>query len=213
MPIVTSSSQAPRSGKAGGCHSRAGPGVNQRIEFDITQSWKGCASPFLVVFRAGGLALLVYIGVASPAYGQPSQPGARQRPPCSPRSWTPAPMPTGAKSKPDCGLRPRPFPDGTASLPPGLLAGPGPDFHRQATTSLRTRRNTVPLRHGVTSRSAGRTRKPHCALRMRRPRVRPVTSASREMCSGIVVGACKGSRIAVEPALTPRFAQNISTAR
>ena len=34
---------------------------------------------------------------------------------------------------------------------------PGPDFHRQATTSLRTRRNTMALRHGVTSRSAGRT--------------------------------------------------------
>src|SRR6516164_2987590 len=36
---------------------------------------------------------------------------------------------------------------------------PGPDFHRQATTSLRTRRNTMALRHGVTSRSTGRTRK------------------------------------------------------
>src|SRR5215468_2938985 len=36
---------------------------------------------------------------------------------------------------------------------------PGPDFHRQATTSLRTRRNTMALRHGVTSRSAGRTKK------------------------------------------------------
>jgi hypothetical protein len=35
---------------------------------------------------------------------------------------------------------------------------PGPDFHRQATTSLRTRRNTMALRHGVTSRSAGRTK-------------------------------------------------------
>jgi hypothetical protein len=32
---------------------------------------------------------------------------------------------------------------------------PGPDFHRQATTSLRTQRNTMALRHGVTSRSAG----------------------------------------------------------
>src|SRR5215471_1551952 len=38
---------------------------------------------------------------------------------------------------------------------------PGPDFHRQATTSLRTRRNTMALRHGVTSRSAGRTERPH----------------------------------------------------
>src|SRR5437016_13946901 len=28
---------------------------------------------------------------------------------------------------------------------------PGPGFHRQATTSLRTRRNTTALRHGVTS--------------------------------------------------------------
>src|SRR5215472_11399421 len=37
---------------------------------------------------------------------------------------------------------------------------PGPDFHRQATTSLRTRRNTMALRHGVTSRSAGRTNNP-----------------------------------------------------
>jgi hypothetical protein len=27
---------------------------------------------------------------------------------------------------------------------------PGPDFHRQATTSLRTRRSTMALRHGVT---------------------------------------------------------------
>ena len=26
---------------------------------------------------------------------------------------------------------------------------PGPDFHRQATTSLRTRRNTMALRHGA----------------------------------------------------------------
>ena len=34
---------------------------------------------------------------------------------------------------------------------------PGPDFHRQATTSLRTRRNTMALRHGVTSRPPGRT--------------------------------------------------------
>jgi hypothetical protein len=34
---------------------------------------------------------------------------------------------------------------------------PGPDFHRQATTSLQTARSTMALRHGVTSRSAGRT--------------------------------------------------------
>jgi hypothetical protein len=34
---------------------------------------------------------------------------------------------------------------------------PGPEFHRQATTSLRTRRSTMALRHGVTSCSAGRT--------------------------------------------------------
>ena len=27
---------------------------------------------------------------------------------------------------------------------------PGPDFHRQVTTSLRTRRSTMALRHGVT---------------------------------------------------------------
>jgi hypothetical protein len=33
---------------------------------------------------------------------------------------------------------------------------PGPDFHRQATTSFRTAR--TPLRHGVTSCSAGRTK-------------------------------------------------------
>src|ERR1700761_7509646 len=39
---------------------------------------------------------------------------------------------------------------------------PGPDFHRQATTSLRTRRNTMALRHGVTSRSAGRTELAQC---------------------------------------------------
>ena len=35
---------------------------------------------------------------------------------------------------------------------------PGPDFHRQATTSLRTRKSTMALRHGVTSCSAGRTK-------------------------------------------------------
>jgi hypothetical protein len=34
---------------------------------------------------------------------------------------------------------------------------PGPDSHRQATTSLRTRRSTMALRHGATSGSAGRT--------------------------------------------------------
>ena len=34
---------------------------------------------------------------------------------------------------------------------------PGPDFHRQATTSLRTPRNTMALRHGVTSCPTGRT--------------------------------------------------------
>src|SRR5215469_6245877 len=34
---------------------------------------------------------------------------------------------------------------------------PGPDSHRQATTSLRTKRSTMALRHGVTSSSAGRT--------------------------------------------------------
>src|SRR5438067_2538184 len=44
---------------------------------------------------------------------------------------------------------------------------PGPDFHRQATTSLRTRRNTMALRHGVTSRSAGRTKKVHCVMALR----------------------------------------------
>ena len=32
---------------------------------------------------------------------------------------------------------------------------PGPDFHRQATTSLQTRRNTMALRYGVISCSAG----------------------------------------------------------
>ena len=37
-------------------------------------------------------------------------------------------------------------------------AGPGPDSHRQATTSLRTTKNTMTIRHGVTSRSAGRTK-------------------------------------------------------
>jgi hypothetical protein len=45
---------------------------------------------------------------------------------------------------------------------------PGPDFHRQATTSLRTRRNTMALRHGVTSRSAGRTKNAHCLWPSRR---------------------------------------------
>lgn len=35
---------------------------------------------------------------------------------------------------------------------------PGPDFHRQATPSLRTRRSAMAHRHGVTSRSAERTR-------------------------------------------------------
>ncbi len=37
---------------------------------------------------------------------------------------------------------------------------PGPDFHRQAATSLRTRRSTMALGHGVTSHPAGRTGNP-----------------------------------------------------
>src|SRR5215470_4391591 len=35
---------------------------------------------------------------------------------------------------------------------------PGRDFHRQATTCLRTRRSTMALPHGVAPRSAGRTK-------------------------------------------------------
>jgi hypothetical protein len=43
----------------------------------------------------------------------------------------------------------------------------GPDSHRQATTSLRTARSTMALRHGVTSRSAGRTKARASNLRQR----------------------------------------------
>ena len=57
----------------------------------------------------------------------------------------------------DAGLRPGPF----QAEPPACYRAswqlPGPDLHRQATTSLRTRRSTMALRHGVTSCSAGRT--------------------------------------------------------
>jgi hypothetical protein len=45
---------------------------------------------------------------------------------------------------------------GPPQFPPWQL--PGPDFHRQATTSPRTRRSTMAPRHGVTSCSAGRTK-------------------------------------------------------
>jgi len=45
----------------------------------------------------------------------------------------------------------------TSLLPGSLDRLPGPDFHRQAATSLRTRRNTMALGHGVTSHPAGRT--------------------------------------------------------
>jgi hypothetical protein len=45
--------------------------------------------------------------------------------------------------------------------PPGCYRAswqlPGPDFRRQATTSLGTRRSAMAVRHGVISRSAGRT--------------------------------------------------------
>jgi hypothetical protein len=62
----------------------------------------------------------------------------------------------------------RPGMPGSAPAPPvswrsrqpatGSLAVTGPDLHRQAATSLRTRRSTIALRHGVTSRSTGRTK-------------------------------------------------------
>ena len=59
----------------------------------------------------------------------------------------------------DAGLRPGPFPTEPPACYRASWQLPGPDFHRQATTSLRTARSA--LRHGVTSRSAGRTKKPH----------------------------------------------------
>ena len=67
---------------------------------------------------------------------------------------------------------------------------PGPDFHRQATTSLRTPRNTMALRHGVTSRSAGRTRKPHCAVG-HSGRGRSVAAGSSGKCALALVADIK----------------------
>ena len=61
---------------------------------------------------------------------------------------------------------------------------PGPDFHRQATTSLRTRRNTMALRHGVTSRSAGRTERPQWVTAIFASAVR--TSCTVSSRSGIL---------------------------
>jgi hypothetical protein len=58
----------------------------------------------------------------------------------------------------DAGLRPRPFPDDTASLLPGLLAATRTGLTPASDDELTNAKNTMALRHGVTSRCAGRTK-------------------------------------------------------
>ena len=67
------------------------------------------------------------------------------------------------------GSDPARFPAGPPACYRASWQLPGPDFHRQATTSLRTPRNTMALRHGVTSRSAGRTKRAHRRVGIRPP--------------------------------------------
>ncbi|PJE93867.1 hypothetical protein CUT44_32265 [Streptomyces carminius] len=66
---------------------------------------------------------------------------------------------------------------------------PGPDFHRQATTSLRTAR--TPLRHGVTPCPAGRTRKPHWATPSAppatTPTIHPLQPSSADVAVSVAV--------------------------
>src|SRR6266513_3988920 len=59
----------------------------------------------------------------------------------------------------DAGLRPRPFPDGTASLLPGLLAATRTGLSPASDDELTNTKIHHGLRHGVTSRPAGRTKK------------------------------------------------------
>ena len=55
------------------------------------------------------------------------------------------------------GSGPARFPTGPPACYRASWQLPGPEFCRQATTSLRTRRSTMALRHGFTSRPTGRT--------------------------------------------------------
>lgn len=61
----------------------------------------------------------------------------------------------------DAGLRPRPFPDGTASLLPGLLAATRTGLTPASDDELT---NKISRSRGITSRSAGRTKKVHCKV-------------------------------------------------
>jgi hypothetical protein len=56
------------------------------------------------------------------------------------------------------GLRPDPFPDRAASLPPGLLAAIRTGLTPAGDDELTNQKNHHALRHGGTSRSAGRTK-------------------------------------------------------
>jgi hypothetical protein len=58
----------------------------------------------------------------------------------------------------DAGLRPGPFPDRAASLLPGLLAATRTGLPPAGDDELTNTKNTMALRHGVTSCSAGRTK-------------------------------------------------------
>jgi hypothetical protein len=58
----------------------------------------------------------------------------------------------------DAGLRPRPFPDEAASLLPGLLAATRTGLPPASNDELTNTTITMALRHGDTSRSAGRTK-------------------------------------------------------
>jgi hypothetical protein len=71
----------------------------------------------------------------------------------------------------DAGLRPRPFPDQTASLLPGLLAATRTGLPPASDDELTNPKMHHGLRHDVTSGSAGRTKKAQCAGQPPRRRV------------------------------------------
>jgi hypothetical protein len=61
----------------------------------------------------------------------------------------------------DAGLRPRPFPDDTASLLPGLLAATWTGLTPAGDNELTNTKTHHGLHHGVTSGSAERTKNAH----------------------------------------------------
>jgi hypothetical protein len=116
------------------------PGSPSRLRFQALHRFRGLHPGF------GGSALLLPPGgeTSNDAAGFASCYGPHR---CSPyyRAF-------------DAGLRPRPFPDETASLLPGLLAATRTGLTPASNDELTNRRSTVDLRHGPTSHSAGRTK-------------------------------------------------------